>query len=231
MWQFPDDEPEDAPPVADGAQDGPDTDLVLELVSDGYVQSAMFTTLARVNKHLAAKARLLFDAFLDQLTATSRQLGKASAERNKAFWRQNRMTSSMTAVSYSDRAEWHYWNQFAARCGEGTCNSMYAHTIPTRDQTFSDQTERQDFERALARAMTPCHYYKDRKRHAWIKRHVLCAPLFVKGPINFFKRMAIPNSALYDIVVHGDASRVPTEGFAHRHHRFFVQRLLEERVA
>ena len=43
--------------------------------------------------------------------------------------------------------------------------------------------------------------------------------------------MAIPSSALYDVVVHGDASGVRTEGFGHRHHRFFVKRLLEERAA
>ena len=233
MWQCPDeleDEanvPSESAPVV--AEDGPNTELVLELVSD-YVQSTLFSTLARVNKHFAAKARARFDAFLDQLAATSQRLGKRSAERTKAFWKENRTSRGITAVTYEDRCEWHFWNKFAGLRGEGTCSSAYHHTIPTRDQTFSDQTERQHFERALARAMKPCHYYSERKRHAWIQRHVLCAPLFVKGPINFFKRMAIPNSALYDIVVHGDASGVKTEGFDHRHHRFFVKRLLEERA-
>ena len=127
-------------------------------------------------------------------------------ERTKAFWKANRTLRGITAVTYEDRCEWDYWNKFAGRRGEATCNSAYHYTIPVRDQTFADQTERQHFERALARAMKPCYRHKDRKLHAWIKRHVLCAPLFVVGPINFFKRMAIPNSALYDIVVHGDAS-------------------------
>ena len=245
MWQCPD-EPEDeaGPPPEPApvvAEDGPNTDLVLELVSD-YVQSTLFSTLARVDKRFAAKARLLFDAFLDRLVATSQRLGKRSAERTKAFWKQyrevsadelKRITGITHALSYEDRREWHCWNEEAKeawRRGAGTCVDMYSHTIPTRDLTFSDRINRRHFEVALAETKKPCHYYSERKRHAWNRRHALCAPFFVRGPIDFFNRMAIPNSALYDIVVHGDASGVKTEGFGHRHHRFFVKRLLEERA-
>ena len=247
MWQCPD-EPEDeahAPPepapVVVVAEDGPNTDLVLELVSD-YVQSAMFSSLARVDRRFAAKARPLLDAFLDRLVATSQRLGARSAERTKAFWKLyrevsadelQRITGITHALSYEDREEWHYWNdeaKEARRRGAGTCEDMYSGTIPTRGKTFSEQTCRRNFEVALANTKKPCHYYSERKRHAWNRRHALCSPFFVCGPINFFKRMAIPNSALYDIVVHGDASGVRTEGFGHRHHRFFVKRLLEERA-
>ena len=242
MWQCPD-EPEDeagAPPEPAPvvAEDGPNTDLVLELVSD-YVQSAMFSTLARVDRRFAAKARPLLGAFLDRLVATSQRLGARSAERTKAFWKQyredrdglTRATGITHAVSYEDRREWHYWNdeaKEARRRGAGTCEDMYSGTIPTRDKTFSDQICRRNFEVALANTKKPCHCC-ERKRHAWNRRHALCSPFFVRGPIDFFNRMAIPNSALYDIVVHGDASGVRTEGFGHRHHRFFVKRLLEER--
>ena len=158
MWQCPDeleDEanvPSESAPVV--AEDGPNTELVLELVSD-YVQSTLFSTLARVNKHFAAKARARFDAFLDRLTATSQRLGKRSAERTKAFWKENRTSRGITAVTYEDRCEWH-WNKFAGLRGEGTCSSAYHHTIPTRDQTFSDQT-RDNISSELARAMKPCH--------------------------------------------------------------------------
>lgn len=241
MWQCPDepeDELEDESPVADCALNGPDTDLVLELVSD-YVQSAMFTTLARVDKRFAAKARLLFDAFLDQLAATSQRLGKRSAERNKTFWKQyredrNAFPTARYALSYEDRAEWHYWNdavEESDRRGAGTCEDIYGNTMPTRDQVFSDKIDRRDFELALALARKPNNIHNERKSQKWNKRHALCAPFFVHGPINFFKRMAISHSGLYDVVVHGDASGVKTEGFGHRHHRFFVKRLLEEREA
>ena len=241
MWQCPDepeDELEDEPPVANCAQDGPDTDLVLELVSD-YVQSAMFTTLARVDKRFAAKARSLFDAFLDQLGTTSQRLGKRSAERAKAFWKQYRadrdaFPTARHALSYKDREEWHYWNDAVKevdRRGAGTCEDIYGNTMPTRDQVFSDKIGRRDFELALAWGRKPNYIHSQRGSQVWNKGHALCAPFFVHGPINFFKRMAIPSSALYDVVVHGDASGVRTEGFGHRHHRFFVKRLLEERAA
>jgi len=246
MWQSPDEPEDEAGATPESAsvvvvsEDGPNTDLVLELVSD-YVGSAMFSRIARVDGRFAAKARLLFDAFLDRLVTTSQRLGARSAERTKAFWEQyrgvnadelKRITGITHALSYEDREEWHYWNDEAKevrRNGAGTCEDMYSHAIPTRDRTFSEQMDRRDFELALASTKKPCHYYSERKRHAWNRRHALCGPFFVQGPINFFNRMAIPNSALYDIVVHGDASKVRTEGFGHRHHRFFVKRLLEER--
>ena len=55
------------------------------------------------------------------------------------------------------------------------------------------------------------------------------APLFVKGPTTFLSAWQ-SQTQRFDIVVHGDASGVKTEGFDHRHHRFFVKRLLEERA-
>ena len=237
MWYMPDDEPQnnDSDPQQPQPQQPqpqqPQMDLVVDLLFAVVPHTTMFTSLTNVSKTCAQQARENFDAFLTALARTSNRLGMASVQRTREYWGddwQYGVTSKPTnkwsfeshVVNY-DYAEHEHGRFRGARPGVGSILD-YDDICPTRDQTFATNVTKNEFLRAAFGTYTP---NMEPRQGAGRRNHAMCEPLFVHRRINFFKRMAIPNHVLYEIVMLG--SRGSFKG--NKHQRFLVGRLLEHR--
>lgn len=197
-------------------------DLVLELLWDVLRGGEAFR-LAAVNKACATHARTHFEAFIDRLVATSCRLGERSEGRTKAFHADPKNRREYYyPQTYKDREEWHKFNDPpSGRQGVGNCDIGDYGKTPTVDVTFRRVCRDEFVECAKSKTrVTPGGGW-------WRRDHALCEPMFFFGPINFYKRQAVPNFVLYNAVVHGDRPHSVVD----EHQRFFVSRLLQERAA
>ena len=195
--------------------------LVLELLCN---EPGLYVfKMAAVNSHCAKRARQLFGEFLNRLVALSNHMGKASVKRADAFWKNRPVDANWLSIyflSYEDRMGWHPHQR-----GIGNTSTDWWHSIPTRDQVFATCRTRECFAHAAALRQRPAHW----KAGYWRASHALCEPFFVKGPINFYNRMAVPNRVLYNAVVYGVTPAKLTS--MDKHQWFFLKRLLEARAA
>lgn len=174
--------------------------------------------LARVNLHCASRAREHLHEFLDRLVVLSNYMGNKSAERAREFWEERRRYPEFIDgpyVSYQDRLQWHPLNG-----GVGSTKTEWYDKRLTRDQVFATDRTKEYFVKAAAAA-------------ALGLPRTLCKPLFVYGPIDFHKRMAVPGSWLYNAVFHGVTPQKKANGRnpVKKHQRFLLRRVLEAREA
>ena len=178
--------------------------------------------LARANRYCASRAREHLHEFLDRLVVISNYMGNKSAERAREFWENNERErraypyrTNGPYLSYQDRLEWHPTNG-----GVGSTWTEDWDNMRTFDQVFATDRTKEYFVNAAAAA-------------ALGLPRTLCKPLFVYGPINFHKRMAVRGDWLYDAVVHGVTPQKKANGKnpVNKHQRFLLRRVLEAREA
>ena len=191
------------------------TNLVLDILLD-YMDTSTRLKCASVNKSVAAHSKSLFENFLEVLTNLSYRLAESSAQKAKVVIQSGLRNGYWPPpLSYADR-EYNHQHNFlqSGRKGVGT-------SIPyTRDQTF-DKVPLETLRKiALSQTRVTAPY------GWWRSDHALCEPMFYYGPINHFKRMAISNLVLYDAVMHG----LSPKSYKGKGQRFFVRRILEERI-
>ena len=173
--------------------------------------------LAAVNSQCAAWAKQRSSEFLNRLVALSNRMGQLSFERSEAFWNSPPIDIYENYLSYHDRTYWLHPNNG----GIGSLSRERPWTM-TRDQTFSARRTKECFVRAAMVGKRPVH----RPDGFWRPSHALCEPLFFRGPINFYKRMAVPNTVLYNAVVLGVTPPYPGQRMD-RNQRFLLKRVVE----
>ena len=212
----------EAPEGGASETQSPDTQLVLELVLACTSRTLPFR-VAAVNKQFAAEARERFEAFVERLYCVSKSLASKSEERARAYRMgpKKKHLHEEWALSYDQREEWHEGNRpESGRRGVGICEGLYAMELPTRDVTFGRPSRNEFVICAKSETrVTPSGGF-------WRRDHAICEPFFYFGAINFYKRQALPNSVVYNAVMHG----VPPAStkWMLKDQLFFLKRLLEE---